>query len=419
MTNKKIKVLTICDMPISTSGVANQARYMIEALIKSQKFSIISLGGAVKHQDYNPLKIDPYGEDWLCYPVDGFGTPEMIRSVIRTHRPDILWFMTDPRFWGHLWKISDEIRPLMPMIYYHVWDNLPAPKYNFAPYDCNDLIVTISKLTNEVVKSVTPHVDCTHLPHAIDTDIFKPLPEEQVKTSKQKSFNWSKDKFLVFWNNRNARRKQPGTLLWCWRKFLDRVGPENATLLMHTEPNDEHGPNLQAIIHDFDMLNGEVLFSRAKVPPHILAELYNMADITVNISDAEGFGLSTLESLSCGTPIVVNKTGGLQEQITDGKNTFGVGIESKSKSLVGSQAVPYIFEDRFLNEDFIDALEKMYNMTKEERENLGKLGREHVEKNYNFENYNKNWIDLMLSVHEKHGSWETRKGYKAWSVDKI
>ena len=37
---------------------------------------------------------------------------------------------------------------------------------------------------------------------------------------------------------------------------------------------------------------------------------------TVGISDAEGFGLSTFESLACETPIVVTMTGGLQEQVT-------------------------------------------------------------------------------------------------------
>ena len=46
--------------------------------------------------------------------------------------------------------------------------------------------------------------------------------------------------------------------------------------------------------------------------------MYNMADCTINISDAEGFGLATLESLACETPIIVNMTGGLQEQVTNG-----------------------------------------------------------------------------------------------------
>ncbi len=40
-------------------------------------------------------------------------------------------------------------------------------------------------------------------------------------------------------------------------------------------------------------------------------------------------------------------------------------------------------------------------------------------KNYNFEDYGKKWVDLLLSVHEKYGSWENRKGYKSWEMTKI
>lgn len=36
--------------------------------------------------------------------------------------------------------------------------------------------------------------------------------------------------------------------------------------------------------------------------------MYNMSDVTVNISDAEGFGLSCLESLACEVPVIVNMT---------------------------------------------------------------------------------------------------------------
>ena len=53
-------------------------------------------------------------------------------------------------------------------------------------------------------------------------------------------------------------------------------------------------------------------------------------------------------------------------------------------------------------------------MSKDEREELGRLGAEHVKKNYSFEKFNKQWIDLMLDVHETCGSWETRKNHNAW-----
>ncbi len=109
-------------------------------------------------------------------------------------------------------------------------------------------------------------------------------------------------------------------------------------------------------------------------------------------------------------------TGGLQEQVTDGENWFGIGIEPCSKAIIGSQQVPYIYEDRISEEDFIDALTKIYEMSKEERKNLGSLGREHVLKNYSFEDYQNNWVEFMDRVHKKHGSWENRKNYSPWKL---
>ena len=161
------------------------------------------------------------------------------------------------------------------------------------------------------------------------------------------------------------------------------------------------------------------MISRDKYPPELLSMLYNIADVTVNISDAEGFGLATLESLSCETPIIVTMTGGLQEQVTDGESWFGIGLEPVSKSIIGSQEVPYIYEDRVCKEDFINALEKIYNMTKEEREALGKAGRAHVEKNYAFSTFCSKWPALLQSIHEECGSWETRKNYKSYRMKEV
>ena len=43
-------------------------------------------------------------------------------------------------------------------------------------------------------------------------------------------------------------------------------------------------------------------------------------------------------------------------------------------------------------------------------------GRRHVEKNYNFEKFEKSWVELMDKIIEEHGSWETRKNYKRWHL---
>ena len=414
---KKIKILTISDQPLSPSGVGMQTRYMIEGLLKTGKYQIISFGGAIQHHDYEPIKLEEYGDDWVIYPVDEYGTPDMVRSALRTEKPDMIWFMTDPRFFGWLWEISNEVRPLLPLVYYHVWDNYPYPLFNKKYYDSNDAIVTISKVTDDIVRTVSPGVECIYHTHAVDTNIFRKLTDTQIQTIKNKQ--GMGDKFVFFYNNRNARRKMTGSIMFWFKEFLDEVGHDKAMLLMHTDPYDPYGQDLYMLLEVLGLKDGQVSFSTQKYPLEDLAALYNIADCTVNISDAEGFGLATLESLACETPIIINKTGGLQQQITDGEIEFGVGITPASRAVIGSQDVPYIYEDRVSKEDFIAALHKIYNMSKKERQEIGAKAREFVMKEHNFEKYCSGWDDIFSGIYERHGSWETRKGYKSWVLKEI
>ena len=420
--DKKINVLVLSDHPMSPSGVGTQTRYVIEGLLKTGKFRFTCFGGAIKHQDYKPQKTQEWGDDFVIFPVDGYGNSDMIRSFMRQQRPDMLWFMTDPRFFTWLWDIEDEVRTLCPMIYYHVWDNYPAPKFNAKYYNSTDVIACISRLTYDIVQKVAPDIESHYLPHAVDSEIFKKLDDKAVKNFKEAHLSKvgeKSDRFVFFWNNRNARRKQSGSLIFWFKEFLDKVGHDNATLLLHTDPKDVHGQDLELIVKELGLDNGQVFISKEKLPPDQLAMLYNMADCTVNISDAEGFGLATLESLSCETPIIVNMTGGLQEQVTDGEDWFGIGLDPVSKAIIGSQDVPYIYEDRLSKEVVVQAFLDMYNKTPEELKELGKKGRQHIEKNYNFEDFHKKWVDLLLGVHEKYGSWSNRKGYKRWELSEI
>lgn len=424
---KKIKVLTLSDHPLSPSGVGTQTKYFIESLLKTGRYQFVCLGGAVRHHNYQPIKVEPWGEDWKIFPIDGYGTPEMIRSVLQKEKPDILWFMTDPRFYEWLWEMENEVRAQVPMVYYHVWDNFPAPHYNGRFYRSTDEVVCISKVTQKILDEVSPDVSSTYLPHAVNSNIFRPAKTEQellqVEQLRQRLLAPGKranDKRKVFfWNNRNARRKQSGTMVWWFKEWLDKVGHDKAMLLMHTDPRDQHGQDLPYLINHLGLDRGQILLSTSKVSPEELANLYRVADYTINISDAEGFGLATLESLSCGTPIIVNMTGGLQEQVTNGKDWFGFGIQPSSKAVIGSLQVPYIYEDRISQKDFSDTLTKALEIRPKNYKNMVTLGRQHVKENYSFDRFESEWVKIMDRVHEKYGSWETRKNYVSWVVKEI
>jgi len=409
---KKLKILTLGDNPLLASGVGIMSRLMIEGLLKTGKYSFISIGGMVNPPETKPIKTEEYGDDWVILPNNGYGSHDLIRSLLRMEKPDILWFMTDPRYWEWLFDIENEIRPLCPMVYYNIWDSPPTPMFNKKFYESCDVLVPISKVTKKINEEVAPNTEVVEIPHTADYDIFKRLSKREIESFKVNSLGEkNKDKFVFFFNSRNARRKHSGTLIWWFKDVLEEIGKDSACLVLHTNPKDDHGPDLDAVIKDRGLTNGEVMISPNKIPTEQLVSLYNLADCTALISDAEGWGLALVESLACETPIICTMTGGMQQQVTDGEgNWFGIGIEPSSQMVVGSQQVPYIYEDRIAKEDFVAACVKMYNMSKKDREDMGKAGREFVVREYGFADYTEKWDKLFEKIHKERGSWPTR-GY--------
>jgi glycosyltransferase involved in cell wall biosynthesis len=355
--------------------------------------------------------------------------------------------MTDPRFYTWLWEMENEIRSLVPMVYYHVWDNYPYPEFNNVWYNSNDAIVTISKLTSDIVRKVSPKVREKYIPHSVPEELFQTKSDTFRKNFRKSNFNINEedDHIMFFWNNRNARRKQSGSLIYWFKKFLDQLYDKHenakATLIMHTAANDPNGQDLHAIINSLGLNQDgkrEVLISESKMEPDVLANLYSAVDCTINISDAEGFGLATFESLACGTPIITTMTGGLQEQVTKlnkvthddmlkrnsnnpGFTVYehGIGLEPSSKAIIGSQQVPYIYEDRLCEKQFVDSMMTMYELGNEKRREMGQAGAEHIVENYNFQKNSEKWIEFIENIHDECGSWENRKKYKNWELREI
>lgn len=290
----RIKVLTISDHPLFHSGVAHTMRNIILALLKSNKFDVISLGGAIKHSNYTPQRLEEWKERWTIIPVENFGTKDMVRSIIKQEKIDILLFQSDPRFFTWLLELESEIRPNVPMVWYGIWDNYPYPMFNKPIWDSVDVMASISKVTYDLVKNVSPDTENIYIPHAVDSDIFKKYDRKEVNDYMSKFMpDLPEDKFVIFWNNRNARRKQSGSLIYWFSEFLKSadIGREKATLIMHTDPHDPNGQNLFEVARHCDLLPSEIMFSVGKLHPKELAYLYNRADVTINVADAEGFGV--------------------------------------------------------------------------------------------------------------------------------
>lgn len=413
--DKRKKILLLSDDMRMPSGVGTVSKEIVFGTC--QTFNWVQVGAAIDHPEAGKLldlssdinqKTGLTDSYVRLLPNTGYGNPTLIRQIIKQEKVDAILHFTDPRQWIWLYNMSPELRQNIPILFYHVWDDLPYPMYNATYYESCDWIACISKQTYNIVKNTyinepLKNEQVEYIPHGINSNDFRPLKEddEQLLNVRKIIFGDKTPKFVVLYNSRNIRRKLPGNIILAFSKFVDSFPKEQQddfVLIMHTQPIDMNGTDLPTVVKTLAP-GKRILFSANRIESSELNCLYNIADVTINLSNAEGFGLGTAESVMAGTPILVNVTGGLQDQCRfedengnwldltheypsnhKGKYTkcgpWAFPIFPKVLSLTGSPPTPYIFEDFADWEDASVRLHELYELGREKRKELGKIGRE-------------------------------------------
>ena len=440
----KKRILLLSDDLRMTSGIATMSKEFVLGTL--HKYDWLQLGSGINHPEVGSVvdvnedvrkRTGIKDADLKIIPNNGYGDIHTLRRLLKEERIDAILHFTDPHYWQWLYENEHEIRQQVPILYYHIWDNLPDPFYNRNFYESCDWLGCISKQTYGIVHRVgkskkeltyKPLEDwqISYVPHGINPDVFKPIDEVHVDVKNTLFQNRQYD-FVLFYNSRNIRRKQPSDVIYSFKLFCDNLPKGEADrclLLMHTNPIDDNGTDLPAV-KDAVCPNYMVTFINTKIEQSQLNEIYNLVDCTINIANNEGFGLGTAESIMAGTPIIVNVTGGLQDQCgfdysaddyieigsLHDKKRFGdtpsgewvIPVWSSASNINGSVMTPYIFDDRVNDYDVSDAIMKMYKMGREKRKEYGLKGREWAMKNVS----SKVMCDAMID-----GIETTFKNYK-------
>jgi hypothetical protein len=461
--DQRKKILFLCDDIRMTSGISTIARELV--IGTSHRFNWINVGGAIQHPD-NGKRLD-ISEDTnkimgipdasvFIYPINGYGSPELIRQMMDIEKPDAIMFFTDPRYWTWLFQMENEIRKKVPMIYLNIWDDLPAPLYNKSYYESCDTLMAISKQTLNINKLVLGDKAADkilrYIPHGINEKIFFPINEfmvqdiQALEAKKKAVFGDNMPEFVVFYNARNIRRKSTSDLIAAYSIFCEKIGKEKAkkcALLMHTQVRDDNGTDLDAVkdlLCDPEYVR--VVFHDARVAANEVNWLYNMSDVTALISSNEGWGLSLTESLMAGKMIIGNVTGGMQDQMRfedeNGKwidfdenfcsNHFGtykkhgdwvVPVYPSNLSIVGSIPTPYIFDDRCDIRDVAKAIEEVYNLGPEERQKRGLSGRTWVQSDESMMSARRMSENVIECIEDTFSNFKPRKSFELIKIGKL
>tara|TARA_R110002096_G_scaffold71177_2_gene170255 strand:- start:4571 stop:6016 length:1446 start_codon:yes stop_codon:yes gene_type:complete len=459
---KKKKILLMSDDLRMHSGIATQSKEFVMGTM--HKYDWVQISGAVNHPEAGKIvdmseaasnECQVSGAYLKLYPVSGYGNPDLLRQIIEMEKPDAILHFTDPRFWVWFYQMENEIRQTMPIFYYNIWDDLPDPLYNTNFYRSSNLLMSISKQTYGINKRILSKFgyedwQTKYIPHGVSSKRFFKVHKQNNNFIKfEQKYGLDKYKYKILYLNRNIRRKSPGDVAMAYKHMMDKLTPEqrkDCVFVFHAAPSDENGTDMRTLCQTL-LPDYPVIFTYdfgGPMSDQDMNYLYNSVDVYINIASNEGFGLGSLEALTVGTPIVVNVTGGLQDQCGFKKEVLFQGAGSTMEylteedyvelgsnhrgeykehgewvkpvfpsniSLAGSPMTPYIFDDRASYEDAGEALLAWYNDGPEERERCGEIGRNWVlgeESNMTTEHMSKSFIESMDTAFKK---WKPREKY--------
>jgi glycosyltransferase involved in cell wall biosynthesis len=183
-------------------------------------------------------------------------------------------------------------------------------------YGTADAVACISRvLRDEALAFGIPRERVHLLPNAIDMTRFSPaLPDD--RTARRRALGLADDELVCVYVGRLSREKGVLELVQAWAE----IQPARATLLlagpdMPGSPWDA-GPAARDFVERHG-LSGSVRFLG---PSNDVALVLQLADIAVQPSHFEALGLSAIEALACGVPVVASRVGGLPDFIADGEN---------------------------------------------------------------------------------------------------
>jgi glycosyltransferase involved in cell wall biosynthesis len=458
---KRKKILLICDDIRVHSGIATVAREVV--LHTAQHFNWVNVGGAIQHpeagkrfdlsQDTN-VNTGLADSNITLYPVNGYGDPTLLRSLIQIEKPDAIFIITDPRYFIWLFQMEGELRKKLPIIYLNIWDDYPAPYYNKAYYEACDALLGISKQTVNINKLVlgdkAKNKIIKYVPHGLNHEMMFPIDENHAQYKdmiefKKNIFGDKDYEFVVFFNSRNIRRKQiPDTML-AYKYFIDQLPEEKAkkcAFVLHTQIVDDNGTDLEAVREL--LLNDpkyNIIFSQNRLGTNQINWLYNLTDVQIQLTSNEGWGLSLTEAMLVGNPIIANVTGGMQDQmrfVKDGKwmeldadfpsnhngtikecGEWAFPVFPTNRSLVGSPLTPYIWDDRCTSEDAAEQLMNVYSLGKEERKARGLKGREWAlsdEAGFTSEQMG---VNIIETLDELFATWKPREKYEFINLNEV
>lgn len=196
-------------------------------------------------------------------------------------------------------------------------------RYSIQGMEYADAIITVSSETAKNVDRVLKvnRDRLTIIPNAVDP-LFRPLPEEQSQAFRDR-LNVPPDTFCLLNVGGNHPRKNLTTILKAFN-ILKQKGLSIQFWKVSDDFTDEDKRFIQ-----INNLEDSIKYL-GYLDKTALVQAYNAADVLVAPSFHEGFGITLLEAMSCGTPVITSNVSAMPEVVGDA----GILVDPKNSQAI-------------------------------------------------------------------------------------
>ena len=185
-----------------------------------------------------------------------------------------------------------------------------------------DMFIAVSEYVKDEIRRLykIPAKKIFVIPNGIDPKLFRVIKQVSLR----KKYGFTNDHQIIMFVGRFSKEKGISTLINAIPKVMKEI--KNSAFLI-VSPMIKDFEKLDTFRELNDKLNKLIkkygkrikVFSE-KLPQNTLSNLYNMADLYVQPSLYEAFGITVLEAMACGKSIIASDCGGLSEIVFNGYN---------------------------------------------------------------------------------------------------
>lgn len=243
---------------------------------------------------------------------------DWITEQLAALNPEIVVFSHDIFLWTTIEEVSGRL-PHVKFVGYITVDGIPifsGWRKLFYAYD--HLIMPTNWAKDELIAKWLD-LDVSVIPYGLNHDLFHPPAngKEQMKKDVQGAARQSEsvsqrmvveDKFVGLFVGANQTRKNLGAVYAGWKKFAEGKDDVVFFLLTHSASIESDDVGEYSIGMFLDA-NGMQIVPK-QIPIGWLVRFFAMSDVLLHPATNEGFGMTIVEAMACGTiPVVCDYSG--------------------------------------------------------------------------------------------------------------